>query len=159
VAPFCLGELLVIPRIVLLMDNLGQEGSSPVSVRRVISWSSRNKTTPGDLESRTSSGRSNGRSSVDSTPDKSRPKTSAGVGQDDSIKGGVSGISRLLPNRRKKKRLEASQQSAGNNSGKIAPQMQEDIPAFNSSVDGSLSARELFGENNGLLTDDSEPDQ
>jgi hypothetical protein len=140
------------------MDNVVQENASPVSIRGVLSRSSRSKTTPSDLESRASSRRSNGQSSIESTPDKSRPKT-AGVGQDDAIKAGVSGISRLIPNRRKKKRHETSQRSVESGSGETVFQSPKDIPASGSSVHDNMGAKGQSGESNSLLTDNSEPDQ
>lgn len=134
--------------------------SSPTGVKKVFSRSNRTHTTPSDLESMASSGRSNGRSqsSIESTLEKTRSKTSIDVGLDDTAKpGSNSGISRLLPGRRKKKKQASTQQTT--DSGSRASQSLEDVTISESSANGNLNAREPPGESNGLLTDDSEPDQ
>lgn len=135
--------------------------SSPTGVnKKVFARSNRTHTTPSDLESMASSGKSNGRSSIESTPEKTRSKGNVDVVLDDtanSAKTGSSGIARLLPGRRKKKKHASTQRATDPGSG--AFQSQEDVSIPGPSANGNLSVREPPGESNGLLTDDSEPDQ
>ncbi|KAL1962589.1 hypothetical protein VTN77DRAFT_9382 [Rasamsonia byssochlamydoides] len=148
------------------MDGVQESSPNPSSAggfKKVFSRSNRSQTTSfQDLESVTSSSRSNGRSSVDSTSEMPRPKTSGDPAADDSSKG----ISKLLANRRKKKnttannnRLSASTTASADSSNQQsadggAPPSAEDAPA-----NGSGSAQDHSGGSNNLLTDDSEPDQ
>lgn len=150
------------------MDGVQESSSNPSPAggfKKVFSRSNRSLTTPSqDLETLTSSSRSNGRSSVDSTPEVPRPKTSSGdLGPEDSTKR----ITKLLANRRKKKnnnnnsnKLTASADSSSLQSadGAASPSP-EDAPASGSSANGSVSAQEHSGGSVNLLMDDSEPDQ
>jgi hypothetical protein len=139
-------------------------GSSPNpspagGLKKVFSRSSRSQTTPSqDFES-ISSSRSNGRSSIDSTSESQRPKTSGGPASEESS----SRISKLLANRRKKKnnnnRLTASSTSADSAVQQSADGDAEEVPASGSSANGSVGAQDPSGGSINLLTDDSEPDQ
>ncbi|PYI31543.1 hypothetical protein BP00DRAFT_168859 [Aspergillus indologenus CBS 114.80] len=135
----------------------------PSSDLRSLSSSGRTKTTPIDLETMASSGRSNGRSSsIDSTSD--RPKSQSGDA--DSAKAGSSGFSKLLAARRNKKKrkdtqkqpdelptqyeLEDDQHIQGSRSNEAwngNPSLINDLPPppDNDAIN--------------LLTDDSEPDR
>ncbi|KAN0075576.1 hypothetical protein V8E54_006846 [Elaphomyces granulatus] len=142
------------------MDSPVDTSSSTGVKKKVFARSNRTHTTPSDLESMASSGKSNGRSSIESTPEKTRSKSNADAVLDDTAnnaKTGSSGIARLLPGRRKKKKHASTQQATG--PGSRAFQSQEDVSIPGPSANGNLSAREPPGESNGLLTDDSEPDQ
>jgi hypothetical protein len=126
-----------------------------------LNKSIRSKTIPVDLETVGSSGRSNGRSSIDSTSDRQ-------AGEAESSKSGSSGLSKLLAARKKRKKK------------KDDLRLVDEVPAMLESEinDGGLSsysnnprarassASLLPPEGNGLqdgpsnlLTDDSEPDR
>ncbi|KAL4819398.1 hypothetical protein BDW67DRAFT_129948 [Aspergillus spinulosporus] len=125
-----------------------------------LSKSIRSKTIPVDLETVGSSGRSNGRSSIDSTSDRQ-------AGEAESSKSGSSGLSKLLASRKKRKKK------------KDDLRLVDEVPTLELETnDGSMSsysnnprarassASLLPPEGNGpqddpsnLLTDDSEPDR
>ncbi|THC93133.1 hypothetical protein EYZ11_007376 [Aspergillus tanneri] len=122
---------------------------------------SRSKTSPIDSETIGSSGRSNGRSSIDSSSD--RPKSQAGE-TSDSAKAGSSGFSKLLASRRKKKKKDEQKQ------------MDELPTQFEIAKDGDTQENRLTASRDGassvndnrdppkaevvhLLTNDSEPDR
>lgn len=116
-----------------------------------------------DLESNTSSGRSNGRSSVDSTPEK-RPSTSGELGTEDSS----SRLSKLIGGRRKKKNagLERSSTSIASadsvldaNTNGTALSLRDDPSVSGLSANDSTNTLEQSTGSVNLLTDDSEPDQ
>jgi hypothetical protein len=147
----------------------GAQESSPIqpssgSLKKAFSRQNRSRTTLGqDLESNESSSRSNGRSSVDSTPEK-RPATSGGPGTEDSS----SRLSKLINNRRKKKQAAndkrpgsvASADSALDPSTNGTLTVQTEYPvSTSSSANGSTNDLDQFTGTVNLLTDDSEPDQ
>ncbi|KAJ5099851.1 hypothetical protein N7532_006852 [Penicillium argentinense] len=109
-----------------------------------------------------SSGRSNGRTSVDSTLE--RPKTQAGE-VPDSAKAGPSGFSKLLNARRRRKKNKRGQSEEPPVPGVITEQDLQESHS-NESRDGisavpssSNSSAPPEGEVITLLTDDSEPDR
>ncbi|KAI9044315.1 GRAM domain containing [Aspergillus affinis] len=121
----------------------------------------RSKTSPIDSETMDSSGRSNGRSSIDSTSD--RPKSQAGE-TSDSAKAGPSGFSKLLASRRKKKNKKESQSKVDELPTQFEIENDSDAQeARSESRDGASSVLENPGapepEAVNLLTDDSEPDR
>ncbi|KAL5003209.1 hypothetical protein BDV10DRAFT_68107 [Aspergillus recurvatus] len=121
----------------------------------------RSKTIPVDLETVGSSGRSNGRSSIDSTSDRQ-------VGEAESSKSGSSGLSKLLASRKKRKKkkddlrlvdeLPATVESESNDGA---------LPSSSGNPRARASSTSLLpAEGNSfqddpsnLLTDDSEPDR
>lgn len=121
----------------------------------------RSKTSPIDSETMGSSGRSNGRSSIDSTSD--RPKSQAGE-TSDSAKAGPSGFSKLLASRRKRKKKESQ-----NKVDEMPTQfeLEKDGDAQEARSNESREEASSVHENQGapepeainLLTDDSEPDR
>lgn len=121
--------------------------------------SMRSQTIPADLETAGSSGRSNGRSSIDSTSDRQ-------AGEADSSKTGSSGLSKLLASRRKRKKkkdrlvdeLPTTLESESNDGSSAN--------TAHNSRERASTASLLPSENNGarddasnLLTEDSEPDR
>ncbi|KAJ5573590.1 uncharacterized protein N7459_008017 [Penicillium hispanicum] len=110
-----------------------------------------------------SSGRSNGRSSIDSNTE--RPKTQAGE-VPDAAKAGPSGFSKLLNSRRRrKKRNNQNQDDEPPVPGIVLEQELQELPS-NESRDGTSAATSSNnssappeGEVINLLTDDSEPDR
>jgi hypothetical protein len=148
---------------VILMDAVQDPGPVPPPAggfKKVFSRSSnRSQTSQGqDLESVASSGRSNGRSSVDSTPER-RGVTGGDVGDDSPNR-----LSKLLGSRRRKRNnntltaaippADLPLDKSGNGS---APSPSQEFPASGSSTNGSVSAVDQSGSTH-LLTDDSEPD-
>lgn len=118
-----------------------------------ISKINRTRTTPVDLDTMDTSGRSNGRSSIDSTSE--RPKSQSGEAAD-TARAGPSGFSKLLRRKNKKKdKKQTDEQSTDND---------RDIPG---SRDGEYAASLFANDNNlppeneagTLLADDSELDR
>lgn len=118
-----------------------------------ISKINRTRTTPVDLDTMDTSGRSNGRSSIDSTSD--RPKSQSGEAAD-TARAGPSGFSKLLRRKNKKKdKKQTDEQSTDNH---------RDIPG---SRDGEYAASLFANDNNPppeneagtLLADDSDLDR
>ncbi|EED12955.1 GRAM domain protein [Talaromyces stipitatus ATCC 10500] len=140
------------------MDGAQDSLSQPSGIKKVFSRQSRQ-----DPEINSSSNRSNGRSSLESTPER-RPATSGDQGQEDSS----SRLSKLINNRRKKKNatndkragsiasadsiLESSTNSAGMS-------LRNEPSVSGSSPNGSNNALARSAGSVNLLTDDSEPDQ
>lgn len=77
-----------------------------------LSKISRTRTTPVDLDTVDSSGRSNGRSSIDSTSD--RPKSQSGEAAD-TARAGPSGFSKLLRRKNKKKNPKQTDEQSTDN--------------------------------------------
>ncbi|KAL2820539.1 hypothetical protein BDW59DRAFT_113736 [Aspergillus cavernicola] len=129
-----------------------------------LSISSRSKTVPADFESVASSGRSNGRSSIDSTSD--RPKSQAGDA--DSTKTGSSGLSKLLASRRKRKQKKDGLKLVDELPTTLESESNEGThPSISNNSQGGVSVGSLLptenhnplGDASNLLTDDSEPDR
>ncbi|KAH1793150.1 hypothetical protein KXX36_003490 [Aspergillus fumigatus] len=123
-----------------------------------FSKSNRTWTTPADLDTMWSSGRSNGGASISSGSD--RPKSQAGEVAE-TAKAGSSGFSKLLNARRKrKKEKEQKQTEESSLVSQNDPDLQES--RSNESRGESASANDNLsppGEVITLLTDDSEPDR
>lgn len=102
------------------------------------------RTTPVNFDVMESSGRSNGRSSIDSTFD--RPKSQSGEVAD-SAKAGSSGFSKLLRRKNKKKNQKLSDEQSTEND--------RDLP----SRDGSEGQNPPESEAGNLLMEESEPDR
>lgn len=109
-----------------------------------------------------SSGRSNGRSSIDSTAE--RPKTQAGEGPD-SAKAGSSGISKLLNSRRRRKK-----QNQKSDDEPPVPGLVTEFDLQESRSNDSRDSNSVMTSSNNssvppegdvinLLTDDSEPER
>ncbi|KAL4807745.1 hypothetical protein BDV18DRAFT_135952 [Aspergillus unguis] len=124
-----------------------------------LSKSMRSKTIPADLETVGSSGRSNGRSSIESTSDLQ-------VAEADSPKPGTSGLSKLLAARRKRKKkkdrlvdeLPTTLESESNDGSlpSTAPDARNRASSTSLLPSESNSPQD---DNSNLLTDDSEPDR
>ncbi|OKL57677.1 hypothetical protein UA08_07087 [Talaromyces atroroseus] len=146
----------------------GTQDSTPLQppsggLKKAFSRQNRSRVTQGqDLESNASSGRSNGRSSVDSTPEK-RPTTSGEPGVEDSS----SRLSKLINNRRKKKQTvdDKRPSSVASADSALDPSMNGTLSMRNgysvsvsSSANGSTNELDQSAGMVNLLTDDSEPD-
>ncbi|KAL4870590.1 hypothetical protein BDV12DRAFT_165862 [Aspergillus spectabilis] len=124
----------------------------------------RSKTIPADLETVGSSGRSNGRSSIDSTSEKQWSQ----AGDADSTKTGSSGLSKLLASRRRRKKQKESLKlvdevsttlESESNDGTLRsfqPQSRERA-STTSLVPTESNSPQDYASN--LLTDDSEPER
>ncbi|KAH8702463.1 hypothetical protein BGW36DRAFT_424738 [Talaromyces proteolyticus] len=146
------------------MDDAQESSHHPptVGLKKVFSRSNRNQTAPQgqDMESTSSSARSNGRSSVDSTPEK-RLATSGELAVEDS----PNRLSKLLGNRKKKK--SKATESVVSADSPLDHDNSVPVPALPSEELGSSGPsanKYTFGSNQSavsinLLTDDSEPDQ
>ncbi|RHZ64988.1 hypothetical protein CDV55_104677 [Aspergillus turcosus] len=122
--------------------------------------SNRTWTTPADLDTMGSSGRSNGRASISSGSD--RPKSQAGEAAE-TAKAGSSGFSKLLNARRKRKK-EKEQKQTEELSPALVSENDQDLQESrsNESRGESSSANDNLnppGEAINILTDDSEPDR
>lgn len=122
--------------------------------------SNRTWTTPADLDTMGSSGRSNGRASISSGSD--RPKSQAGEAAE-TARAGSSGFSKLLNARRKRKK-EKEQKQTEELSPALVSENDQDLQESrsNESRGESSSANDnlnLPGEVINILTDDSEPDR
>ncbi|BCR84874.1 GRAM and VASt domain-containing protein [Aspergillus chevalieri] len=123
--------------------------SEPLNISKI----SRTRTTPVDLDTMDSSGRSNGRSSIDSTSE--RPKSQSGEAAD-TARAGPSGFSKLLRRKKNKKNQKQTDEQSTDND--------RDIPG---SRDGDYAASLFANDNNPLpeneagtlLADDSELDR
>lgn len=143
------------------MDGIQEAPIPPPAggFKKVFSRSSnRSQSSQGqDLESVASSGRSNGRSSVDSTPER-RGESAGDVGDDSPRR-----LSKLLGSRRKKRNITLTASMApadlpwDKSDNGSAPPPSEEVPASGSSTNGSVGAIDQSGSIQ-LLTDDSEPD-
>lgn len=110
-----------------------------------------------------SSGRSNGRSSIDSSE---RPKTQAGEGPD-SAKAGSSSFSKLLNSRRRRKKKNSRAQSEEPPVPGVITEQDLQHSRSNDSRDDGTSGVPSSNNSSGppesevinLLTDDSEPDK
>jgi hypothetical protein len=124
----------------------------------------RSKTIPADLETVGSSGRSNGRSSIDSTSEKQWSQ----AGDADSTKTGSSGLSKLLASRRKRKKqkeglklvdeVSTALESESNDGTLRSFQPQSRERASTTSLVPTES-NSLQDDASNLLTDDSEPER
>ncbi|RDW78708.1 GRAM and VASt domain-containing protein [Aspergillus mulundensis] len=121
----------------------------------------RSKTIPVDLETLGSSGRSNGRSSIDSTSDRQ-------AGEADSSKSGSSGLSKLLASRRKRKKKKDDLKlvdelpptmEAESNDGTLLGSSQHSRTRASSASVLPEDAHSPRDDASNLLTDDSEPDR
>jgi len=118
-----------------------------------ISKISRSRTTPVDLDTMDSSGRSNGRSSIDSTSE--RPKSQSGEAAD-TARAGPSGFSKLLRRKKNKKNQKQTDEQLTDNDRDIS-----------GSRDGDYAASLFANDNNALpeneagtlLADDFELDR
>uniref|UniRef100_A0A093UZL8 Putative membrane protein C20F10.07 n=1 Tax=Talaromyces marneffei PM1 TaxID=1077442 RepID=A0A093UZL8_TALMA len=140
------------------MDGAQDSSTQPSGIKKVFSRQNRQ-----ELESNAGSIRSNGRSSIESTPEK-RPSTSGELGQEDSS----SRFSKLIGNRRKKKNAAndkkassiASADSLLDSSTNLAALSVRNEPSVSgSSPNNSTHALDHSTGSVNLLTDDSEPDQ
>ncbi|KAL4980158.1 hypothetical protein BDW66DRAFT_71036 [Aspergillus desertorum] len=121
----------------------------------------RSKTIPMDLETVGSSGRSNGRSSVDSTSDRQ-------AGEAESSKSGSSGLSKLLASRKKRKKrkddlrlvdkLAATVESKSIDEA-LPSSFDNPRPRASSTSLLPVELNSLQSDPSNLLTDDSEPDR
>lgn len=142
------------------MDVAHETSPAPADPKKVFSKPQRHWTIAHEGESTTSLAKGNGRSSTESSNDVPRPQTSGETG--DSSKGGVSGISKLLPKgRRWKKKSDndsSSQLSAETESRRSsAVGSQDGNSVSGASVNGGQSQQENEQIGNHLI-DDSEPD-
>ncbi|GIC89762.1 uncharacterized protein Aud_006187 [Aspergillus udagawae] len=123
-----------------------------------FSKSNRTWTTPADLDTMWSSGRSNGRTSISSGSD--RPKSQAGEVAE-TAKAGSSGFSKLLNARRKRKKEKEQKKTeelslVSENDQDLQESRSNESRGESSSANDNLSPP---GEVINLLTDDSEPDR
>lgn len=143
----------------------GTQDSSPSGLKKAFMRQNRSRVTQGqDLESNTSSSRSNGRASIDSTPEK-RTSTNGEF----TVEEPSSRFSKLMNNRRKKKNTAnekrpgsvASADSGLDSSvnGTSLSVHNENYVSGSSSANGSTNALDQSVGTVNLLTDDSEPDQ
>ncbi|KAL4788110.1 hypothetical protein BJX76DRAFT_353665 [Aspergillus varians] len=124
----------------------------------------RSNTIPVDLETLGSSGRSAGRSSIDSTSD--RPWSQAG--ETDAAKTGTSGLSKLLASRRKRKKQKESMKmldelpttlESESNDGTISRLSHDSRNRASSTSLLPTDSNNLHDSTSNLLTDDSDPDR
>ena len=133
------------------MDGAQDSSPQPTGIKKVFSRQTRQ-----DAEST----RSNGRSSIESTPEK-RPSTSGELGQEDSS----SRFSKLMGNRRKKKNDKkagsiASADSVIDSSTNLAAlSLRNETSVSESSPNNSTHALEQSTGSVNLLTDESDPEQ
>lgn len=116
----------------------------------------RTQTNPPDFDTMESSGRSNGRSSIDSTFD--RPKSQSGEAPD-TAKAGPSGFSKLLRRKNKKKTQKQTDEQST-----MAPENDRDIPGSrdgNSATSSFVKDDQNPPDNEGgnLTMEDLEPDR
>ncbi|KAL4874739.1 hypothetical protein BJY04DRAFT_233370 [Aspergillus karnatakaensis] len=124
----------------------------------------RSKTIPADLETIGSSGRSNGRSSIESTSEK---QWSQG-GDADSTKTGSSGLSKLLASRRRRKKQKESLKlvdelpatiESESNDGTLASSSQQTRDRASTTSLLPTESNSPQDDASNLLTDDSEPER
>lgn len=140
------------------MDGAQDSSPQPSGIKKVFSRQNRQ-----EPETNAGSIRSNGRSSIESTPEK-RPSTSGELGQEDSS----SRFSKLMGNRRKKKNA-ANDKKAGSiasadsilesSTNDAASSLRNEPSVSGSSPNNSTHALDQSTGSVNLLTDDSEPDQ
>ncbi|KAL4991104.1 hypothetical protein BDW68DRAFT_152656 [Aspergillus falconensis] len=121
----------------------------------------RSKTIPVDLETVGSSGRSNGRSSIDSTSDRQ-------AGEAESSKSGSSGLSKLLASRKKRKKKKDDLKLVDELPVTVGSKSNDgDLPSSSDNQRARASStswlpaegKSLQDDLSNLLTDDSEPDR
>ncbi|KAL5342872.1 hypothetical protein BJX70DRAFT_238795 [Aspergillus crustosus] len=124
----------------------------------------RSKTIPADLETAGSSGRSNGRSSIDSNSEKQWSQ----AGDADSTKTGSSGLSKLLASRRRRKKQKESLKLVDEHPTTLESESTPGLlPSFSpKSLERASTTSLVPSESNSpqddtsnLLTDDSEPER
>jgi hypothetical protein len=140
------------------MDGAQDSSPQPSGIKKVFSRQNRQ-----EPENNAGSIRSNGRSSIESTPEK-RPSTSGELVQEDSS----SRFSKLMGNRRKKKNA-ANDKKAGSiasadsilesSTNGAASSLRNEPSVSGSSPNNSTHALDQSTGSVNLLTDDSEPDQ
>lgn len=139
------------------MDTATQPRPDPPSNVQGFSKSNRTWTAPADPEEIDGSGRSNGRSSLDSTSD--RPKTQAGEVPDNAKPSRR--LSKLLRKRKKKNDQGPADEMLNTDNARDALENRLNESRDKNSAASSLNGNStsLENETSNILTDDSEPDR